>query len=98
MVCGRRWEEGSDLLTEYHVKEDNPQVTVMNYINLDMVEHWLGGGGAPHGDPDPQIDEDGYPKDSEVWPLRVYIGPSPNHDQLISQRWLAPQLDRSPMH
>ena len=43
--------------------------------------NWPGGGGAPHGDPDPQIDEDGYPKDSEVWPMRVYIGPGPTHDQ-----------------
>ena len=76
-------KRGSDYWTEYHVKEDNPQVTVMNYINLDMAGvNWPGGGGAPHGDPDPQIDEDGYPKDSEVWPLRVYIGPGPNHDQL----------------
>ena len=55
----------------------------MNYINLDMAGvNWPGGGGAPHGDPDPEIDEDGYPKDSEVWPLRVYIGPGPNHDQI----------------
>ena len=76
-------KRGSDYWTEYHVKEDNPQVTVMNYINLDMAGvNWPGGGGAPHGDPDPEIDEDGYPKDSEVWPLRVYIGPGPNHDQI----------------
>ena len=27
-----------------------------------------------------QIDEDGYPKDEEVWPMRVYIGPSLDHD------------------
>ena len=75
-------KRGSDYWTEYHVKEDNPDVTVMNYINLDMAGvNWPGGGGAPHGDPDPQIDEDGYPKDSEVWPLRIYIGPGPNHDQ-----------------
>ena len=32
--------------------------------------------------PDPAIDEDGYPKDAEVWPMRVYIGPGPNHDKL----------------
>ena len=73
---------GSDYWTEYYVKEDNPDVTVTNYINLDMGGvNWPGGGGAPHGDPDPQIDEDGYPKDTEVWPMRVYIGPGPNHDQ-----------------
>ncbi len=76
-------KRGSDYWTEYHVKEDNPQVTVTNYINLDMAGvNWPGGGGAPHGDPDPQIDEAGYPKDSEVWPLRVYIGPGPNHEIL----------------
>ncbi|MBO13671.1 MAG: hypothetical protein CMJ68_23325 [Planctomycetaceae bacterium] len=76
-------KRGSDYWTEYYVKEDNPQVTVMNYINLDMAGvNWPGGGGAPHGDPDPEIDEDGYPKDREVWPLRVYIGPGPNHDQI----------------
>ncbi|MED5452153.1 MAG: M28 family peptidase, partial [Candidatus Thermoplasmatota archaeon] len=75
-------KRGSDYWTEYYVKEDNPQVTVTNYINLDMAGvNWPGGGGAPHGDPDPQIDEDGYPKDSEVWPMRVYIGPGPTHDQ-----------------
>ena len=76
-------KRGSDYWTEYYVKEDNPQVTVTNYINLDMAGvNWPGGGGAPHGDPDPQIDEDGYPKDSEVWPMRVYIGPGPSHDSL----------------
>ena len=77
------WKRGSDYWTDYYVKEDNPAVTVTNYINLDMAGvNWPGGGGAPHGDPDPQIDEDGYPKDSEVWPMRVYIGPGPNHDSL----------------
>jgi len=76
-------KRGSDYWTEYYVAEDNPEVTVTNYINLDMAGvNWPGGGGAPHGDPDPQIDEDGYPKDSEVWPMRVYIGPGPNHDHL----------------
>jgi hypothetical protein len=76
-------KRGSDYWTEYYVSEDNPDVTVTNYINLDMAGvNWPGGGGAPHGDPDPQIDEDGYPKDSEVWPMRVYIGPGPNHDYL----------------
>jgi len=76
-------KRGSDYWTDYHVKEDNPDVTVTNYINLDMAGvNWPGGGGAPHGDPDPQIDEDGYPKDAEVWPMRVYIGPGPNHDSL----------------
>ena len=76
-------KRGSDYWTEYYVKEDHPEVTVTNYINLDMAGvNWPGGGGAPHGDPDPQIDEDGYPKDSEIWPMRVYIGPGPNHDSL----------------
>ena len=76
-------KRGSDYWTDYYVKEDNPDVTVTNYINLDMAGvNWPGGGGAPHGDPDPQIDEDGYPKDAEVWPMRVYIGPGPNHDSL----------------
>jgi len=76
-------KRGSDYWTDYYVKEDNPDVTVTNYINLDMAGvNWPGGGGAPHGDPDPQIDEDGYPKDEEVWPMRVYIGPGPNHDKL----------------
>jgi len=74
-------KRGSDYWTEYYVKEDHPEVTVTNYINLDMAGvNWPGGGGAPHGDPNPQIDEDGYPKDSEVWPMRVYIGPSIDHD------------------
>ena len=57
-------KRGSDYWTDYYVKEDNPDVTVTSYINLDMAGvNWPGGGGAPHGDPDPQIDEDGYPKD-----------------------------------
>ncbi len=76
-------KRGSDYWTDYYVKEDNPDVVVTNYINLDMAGvNWPGGGGAPHGDPDPAIDEDGYPKDDEVWPMRVYIGPGPNHDRL----------------
>jgi len=74
-------KRGSDYWTEYYVAEGNPQVTVTNYINLDMAGvNWPGGGGAPHSDPDPAIDEDGYPKDDEVWPMRVYIGPSLDHD------------------
>ena len=84
-------KRGSDVWTDYWVKEDNPDVEVTNYVNLDMAGvNWPGGGGAPcggnHGggengcDPQPQVDPDGYPKDEEVWPMRVYIGPSLDHD------------------
>ena len=84
-------KRGSDFWTDYWVKEDNPDVEVTNYVNLDMAGvNWPGGGGAPcdngHGggdgdcDPQPEIDSDGYPKDEEVWPMRVYIGPSLEHD------------------
>jgi len=77
---GRR---GSDYWTEYYVKEDNPEVTVTNYVNLDMAGvNWPGGGGAPHGDPEATPDQNGYPKDEEVWPMRVYIGPSAGHDSI----------------
>jgi hypothetical protein len=77
-------KRGSDYWTEY-LLEDNPEVEVTNYVNLDMAGvNWPGGGGAPHSDPAPTIDPDGYPKDEEVWPMRVYIGPSGNHD-LIDQ-------------
>jgi hypothetical protein len=78
-------KRGSDYWTDYWVKEDNPEVEVTNYVNLDMAGvNWPGGGGAPHGDPATAVDADGYPKDEEVWPMRVYIGPSGNHD-LIDQ-------------
>ena len=84
-------KRGSDFWTDYWVKEDNPDVEVTNYVNLDMAGvNWPGGGAAPcgngHGggdgdcDPQPEIDSDGYPKDEEVWPMRVYIGPSLEHD------------------
>ena len=84
-------KRGSDFWTDYWVKEDNPGVEVTNYVNLDMAGvNWPGGGGAPcggnHGggeggcDPQPAVDPDGYPKDEEVWPMRVYIGPSLDHD------------------
>ena len=74
-------KRGSDYWTDYYVKEDNPDVTVTNYINLDMAGvNWPGGGGAPHGDPATEVDPDGYPKDEEVWPMRVYLGPSLDHD------------------
>ena len=83
---------GSDYWTDT-LADRYPDVTVMNYINLDMAGvNWPGGGGAPcggeHGggegdcDPDPQPDTDGYPKDSEVWPMRIYIGPSLNYNKL----------------
>ena len=76
-------KRGSDYWTEYYVKEDNPQVVITNYINLDMAGvNWPGGGGAPHGDPSLSIDDTGYPKDDEVWPMRVYIGPSQDYDKL----------------
>ena len=84
-------KRGSDFWTDYWVREDNPNVEVTNYVNLDMAGvNWPGGGGAPCGDghgggegncdPEPQVDPDGYPKDEEVWPMRVYIGPSLDHD------------------
>ena len=84
-------KRGSDFWTDYWVREDNPNVEVTNYVNLDMAGvNWPGGGGAPGGDghgggegncdPEPQVDPDGYPKDEEVWPMRVYIGPSLDHD------------------
>ena len=76
-------KRGSDYWTEYYVAEDHPEVTVTNYINLDMAGvNWPGGGGAPHGDPATSPDEDGYPKDEEVWPMRVYIGPTDSHENL----------------
>ena len=83
-------KRGSDFWTDEWVRNDNPQVEVTNYVNLDMAGvNWPGGGGAPcggnHGpdggcDPQPEVDPDGYPKDEEVWPMRVYIGPSLDHD------------------
>ena len=83
---------GSDYWTDT-LADRYPDVTVMNYINLDMAGvNWPGGGGAPCGDehgggdggcdPDPQPDPDGYPKDSEVWPMRIYIGPSLNYNKV----------------
>ena len=83
---------GSDYWTDT-LADKYPDVKIMNYINLDMAGvNWPGGGGAPcggeHGggegncDPDPQPDTDGYPKDSEVWPMRIYIGPSLNYNKL----------------
>ena len=83
---------GSDYWTDT-LADRYPDVTVTNYINLDMAGvTWPGGGGAPcggeHGggdggcDPDPQPDNDGYPKDSEVWPMRIYIGPSLNYNKI----------------
>jgi hypothetical protein len=84
-------KRGSDYWTET-LEDEHPGVTVTNYINLDMAGvNWPGGGGAPCGDehggsggcdPDPQPDEDGYPKDSEVWPMRIYIGPSLNYNKI----------------
>lgn len=84
-------KRGSDFWTDEWVKEENPNVEVTNYVNLDMAGvNWPGGGGAPCGDghgggegncdPQPEVDPDGYPKDDEVWPMRVYIGPSQDHD------------------
>ena len=86
-------KRGSSYWTDYYVTEDNPQVKIVDYINLDMAGvNWPGGGGAPCGDehgggdagcdPQPEVDPDGYPKDEEIWPMRVYIGPSANHDNI----------------
>ena len=86
-------KRGSSYWTDYYVTEDNPQVKIVDYINLDMAGvNWPGGGGAPCGDehgggdagcdPQPAVDPDGYPKDEEIWPMRVYIGPSANHDNI----------------
>jgi len=76
-------KRGSDYWTEYYVAEDHPEVTVTNYINLDMAGvNWPGGGGSPHGDPATSPDESGYPKDENVWPMRVYIGPTDSHENI----------------
>jgi len=86
-------KRGSSYWADYYVTEDNPQVKIVDYINLDMAGvNWPGGGGAPCGDehgggdagcdPQPAVDPDGYPKDEEIWPMRVYIGPSANHDNI----------------
>ena len=84
-------KRGSDYWTNT-LDDNHPGVTVTNYINLDMAGvNWPGGGGAPCGDehggdgscdPDPQPDTGGYPKDSEVWPMRIYIGPSLNYNKI----------------
>ena len=84
-------KRGSDYWTNT-LDDNHPGVTVTNYINLDMAGvNWPGGGGAPCGDehggdgncdPDPQPDDGGYPKDSEVWPMRIYIGPSLNYNKI----------------
>ena len=84
-------KRGSDYWTET-LDDNHPGVIVTNYINLDMAGvNWPGGGGAPCGDehggdgncdPDPQPDTGGYPKDSEVWPMRIYIGPSLNYNKI----------------
>jgi len=85
-------KRGSDYWTDT-LADNHPGVTITNYINLDMAGvNWPGGGGAPCGDehgggdggcdPDPQPDTDGYPKDSEVWPMRIYIGPSLNYNKI----------------
>ena len=84
-------KRGSDYWTNT-LDDNHPEVTVTNYINLDMAGvNWPGGGGAPCGDeqggdgscdPDPQPDTGGYPKDSEVWPMRIYIGPSLNYNKI----------------
>ena len=40
-------KRSSDFWTDYWVKEDNPDVEVTNYVNLDMAGvNWPGGGGA----------------------------------------------------
>ena len=41
-------KRGCDFWTDYWVREDNPNVEVTNYVNLDMAGvNWPGGGGAP---------------------------------------------------
>ena len=84
-------KRGSDYWTET-LDDNHPGVIVTNYINLDMAGvNWPGGGGAPCGDehggdgscdPAPQPDTGGYPKDREVWPMRIYIGPSLNYNKI----------------
>ena len=74
---GEGGKRGSDFWTDYWVKEDNPDVEVTNYVNLDMAGvNWPGGGGAHLRrqsrrrrrwcDPQPAVDP-GYPKDE--WSL-----------------------------
>ena len=95
VFCLWSGEEGGKRGSDYWTKtldDNHPGVTVTNYINLDMAGvNWPGGGGAPCGDehggngncdPDPQPDTGGYPKDSEVWPMRIYIGPSLNYNKI----------------
>ena len=50
-------KRGSDYWTDEWVKEDNPNVEVTNYVNLDMAGvNWPGGGGAlPYVDASPAM-------------------------------------------
>ncbi len=68
---GRR---GSNYWTEHYVKEQHPEVTVTNYVNLDMAGvNWPG-----NTTPTDRVGPDGggsYPSAKDDWPLRIYIGP-----------------------
>lgn len=74
-------KRGSDYWTEHFVKEENPQVTVTNYVNLDMAGvNWPG-----NMTPSDRVGPDGggsYPSAKDQWPLRVYIGPDESEDEI----------------
>ena len=75
-------KRGSDYWTDYYVKEDNPDVTVTSYINLDMAGvNWPGGGGAPT-ESRPTDRRGRLPQGLGGLAATSLHRPGPNHDRL----------------
>ncbi|MCS5538213.1 MAG: M20/M25/M40 family metallo-hydrolase [Candidatus Poseidoniaceae archaeon] len=74
-------KRGSNYWTEHYVKEEHPEVTVTNYVNLDMAGVNWPGNMTPSDRVGP-TDGGSYPAVKDHWPLRVYIGPDENESEI----------------
>ena len=60
----------------------DPDITVTNYVNLDMAGVNWPGGTLPPNRNGPTEGEGRYPALPDRWPMRVYIGPQEDDDSL----------------
>ncbi|MDP6889382.1 MAG: M28 family peptidase [Candidatus Thalassarchaeaceae archaeon] len=94
VFCFWSSEEGGKRGSESWVHDLPDDITITNYINIDMGGVNWPGNGTP-SDRDGPTDGGSYPASNENWPFRVYIGPdtdvnSINQPEMVYlAEWLA---------
>jgi hypothetical protein len=81
VFCFWSSEEGGKRGSESWVHDLPDDITITNYINIDMGGVNWPGNGTP-SDRDGPTDGGSYPASNENWPFRVYIGPDTDENTI----------------